>query len=291
MGGLTGLASAPPAFCGKREPVVSRKPLFLLVSLVLASCGEEEGDVGIRNRQPIPQGPDRRIREVANPTSPTGAKNDEQVAISGAVVVAVDAFDETENGRSRGTIWVQDMGSTEPYSGISLFAPTFVPGNLKVGVGDVLDLRGSFVRVSAIGTASFAPGSSLSQIAQPIATFRYEYQAPEPREIDINDLASFEKGQQWNGMLVRVRNVTVQDIVGARSVRNGRLGVELLPPAPGAENGCEAPFPKPPTLVNSLANVQALEIPRNTVLKSVTGIVAFFCNYQLAPRSASDIEL
>ncbi len=272
-------------------PVVPAKALLTALALgFLASCGTEEGDQPVNRGAPPAAGPDKRIREVSNPASPSAAKDKDTVAVSGAVVIAVDQFDETENGRSRGTIYVQDMGSSEPFSGVSLFAPTFVPGNLKVGVGDVLDLRGEFQRNANIGTAIFPEGATLSQLSQPIATFRFEYRAPEPKEIDIKDLETFEKGQQWAGMLVRVRNVTVQDVVGAKSVRSGRLSVGLTPPAPGAQNGCNAPFPKPPTLVNSLANVASLEIPANTTLKSVTGVVAFFCNYQIAPRTLEDIE-
>lgn len=258
--------------------------------LGLASCDPGVGDEPPVRGEPAPQGPDARIREIADPASPKAAKHLDSVAVSGVVVTAIDTFDETENGKSRGTIYVQDIGSTEPYSGVSLFAPTFVPGNLKVGVGDVLDLNGTYQRSPGIGTAIFAEGSFLLQISQPIATFRTEYRAPEPKEIDVKELETFESGVKWNGMLVRVRNVTVEDVVGAKSVRSGRLGVNLLAPAPGATNGCSAPFPKPPTLVNSLANVQALEIPAKTTLKSVTGIVAFFCNFQLAPRSVADIE-
>lgn len=269
------------------------KQLLAAVSLAAAfvSCGSSEvGDEPVNNGPPPPAGPDARIREIADPQSPKVAKHLDPVKVSGAVVTAVDAFDETENGRSRGTIYVQDMGSTEPYSGVSLFGPTFVPGNLKVGVGDVLDLNGTYQQNTGIGTAKFAEGAFLPQISQPIATFRGEYRAPEPKEIPIEELSTFEGGRKWNGMLVRVRNVTVQDVVGAKSVSNGRLAVELIPPAPGSKNGCDAPFPKPPTLVNSLANVSSLDIPAKTTVKSITGIVAFFCNFQLAPRTLADIE-
>jgi hypothetical protein len=275
--------------------VAPAKKLLALAYASLAaatlSCGSEGGgDPPVDKGAPAAAGPDARIREIADPQSPKVAKHLDAVAVSGAVVIAVDTFDETENGRSRGTIYVQDIGTAEPYSGVSLFGPTFVPGNLKVGVGDVLDLRGTYQQNTAIGTAQFAPGAFLPQISQPIATFRGEYRAPDPKDIDIGELATFEGGRKWNGMLVRVRNVTVEDVIGAKSVRNGRLGVNLLPTAPGAANGCDAPFPKPPTVVNALANLSSLEIPAKTTLKSITGIVAFFCNFQLAPRAAADIE-
>lgn len=272
------------------------KLLFLVSStalgLALASCGGGgDGDAPVDLGPPNPAGRDARVKDVLDPKSPTSAKDQDEVKVSGVVVTAIDTYDETDNGKSRGTIYVQDMGSNDAFSGISLFAPTFVPGNLRVGVGDVLDLHGTFQRNQAIGTASFAPGATLDQISQPTATFRYEFRAPEPKEIDIHDLETYEKGRQWANMVVRVKNVTISDVVGAKNVKSGRLqNVNLTPPPPGAQNGCNAPFPKTPTLVNALSNIDTLEIPANTTLKSVTGLVVFFCNFQLAPRTLADIE-
>lgn len=274
---------------------VRRLHLLAPLVLTLASCGSEEGDLPTNAGAPPAAGRDARIRDVADPTSPKAAKHLDTVALSGAVVIAVDTYDETNNGRSKGTIYVQDLGSKEPYSGISLFAPTFVPGNLKVGVGDVLDLRGEFQINQNIGTAVFAPGAVLPQISQPTATFRYEVatRTIEPVDIDIAELASFETGRKWLGMLVRVKNVTLERALGSESLSQaGRLNIDLLPRSAdgGSATGCEAPFPKAPTLINQLANVTTLELPKGTTLKSLTGIVSFFCTINIAPRSVQDIE-
>ena len=64
----------------------------------------------------------------------------------------VDDFDETHNGKSRGTIFVQDADIGAPYSGISLYSPTYVPANLRLAPGDVLDMNGQYVEQQTIGT-------------------------------------------------------------------------------------------------------------------------------------------
>ena len=100
-----------------------------------------------------------------------------------------------QNGKSTGTIYVQDLGSKDPYSGITLFAPTFNPGNLAVSPGDVLDLHGQYTEASTIGsTVTFAPGRCCRRSSKPVATFRYETQVPEPVDIDVNDLADLREG-------------------------------------------------------------------------------------------------
>lgn len=255
------------------------------------SCASRDGDQPASSGAPPPAGKDLRIRDVTDPTKadhPTFVNN--SVAVSGAAVTIIDTFDETGNGKSSGTIYVQDMGSKEPYSGTSLFAPSFIPGNLKVGPGDVLDLKGIYQENANIGTAKFAPGAVLPQLARPTATFRLELASPtEPVEIDVNDLADFEKGRRWLNMLVTVKNVKVLQPVNRDEQNNGRLSAELLPKPQGAANACDSPFPKPPTLTNELFDLGSLDIPAGTTLTSLTGVVVFFCNLHIAPRSAADI--
>ena len=273
-------------------------PSLLLIGLALcsfcsSSCSSSGGGGDPHSNNGIPPvgGKDKRIKDVADPGAPGHADLVATTqAVSGAIVIAVDSFDETQNGKSIGTIYVQDLGSKDPYSGITLFAPTFNPGNLAVSPGDVLDMRGKYTEATTIGTTvTFAPGSVLPQISQPVATFRYETQVPEPVDIDVADLADFAKGRRWMGMLVRVKNIALQ--ADATADKNGRVGVNLSTPVPGAPNKCDAPFPKPASLTNDLFDVASMSLTKGTTLKSVTGVVGFFCNLKLAPRSKADIVL
>lgn len=253
----------------------------------VASCGSQEGDQPSPSVIPPPAGKDHRIHEIRDPASPTKAAHQSQVAVSGAVVIAVDRFDETHNGRSMGTIYVQDLGSKEPYSGISLFNPSFIPGNLRVGPGDALDLRGQFQENQDI-PFKFAPGAFLVQLANAVGTFRFDANVPDPVEIDIKDLESYDVGSKWLNMLVTVKNVTVD---GKPYINGGRYSYNLMPPLSSDRVLCDDPFPKVPTLVNALADLEPLQLAPGTVIKSLTGVVTFFCNLQIAPRSVKDVVL
>jgi hypothetical protein len=263
-----------------------------LTGLAGSACTSQTGDRPVVAGAPPPGGKDKRIRELADPTLPDhAALVGTTQAVSGAVVIAVDTFDETLDGNGTGDVFVQDLGATidTPYAGINLFAPTFNPGNLAVSPGDVLDMRGVYQENAQIPSTPpivFPPGSLLVQLAQPTATFRYETAIPEPVLIPYEDLLDFEKGRRWVGMLVRVEKVPVlNDPLVAKS---GRVSVDITPgPTPFVFCG-----PKPATtIVNALYPIDQIGLKKGQTVASVTGVVLFFCNLQLAPRSAADIQL
>ena len=264
--------------------LASRSALALSL-LATLSCGSEQGDRRQSIDVPSPAGKDKRFQDIGNPNGPDHVPhNTPDVRVSGAVVIAIDKFDETGNGKSQGTIYVQDINSREPYSGLSLFAPTFVPGNLHVEPGDVIDLRGTYQENTTV-PIPFAPGWFLPQLSQPTATFRFEHRVPDPVDIDIKELEDFGTGRKWLNMIVRVKNVTVQrDVTTAGS---GRASAELLP---GKSPACEEPGIRPPTITNALFDVGALNLKGGQTLKSLTGVVTFFCNLHISPRSAADVE-
>jgi hypothetical protein len=258
------------------------------------SCDAGEGDPPAPIGVPSPAGKGDRIHQIADPASPKKAAHKAEVSVTGAVVVAVDTFDETRNGKSSGTIYVADLGSKEPYSGISLYNPSFVPGNLRVNAGDTLDLRGEFQENQDV-PVKFAKGAFLVQLSNPIGTFRFDAKVPDPVDIDIEDLADYARGRRWLNMLVRVKNVTLQRDAFQRDqsgspgpTTSGRVSAALLPETNTATK-CEDPFPKAPTLVNELMDVVPLGLEKGTVIKELVGVVTFFCNLHIAPRSAADI--
>jgi len=264
----------------------------LLALSSVSACGSQTGDPRVERGAPPPGGKDKRIRDVVDPTLPDHASliNTMQ-AVSGAVVIAVDTFDETKDGNGKGDVYVQDLDATKatPYAGINLFATTFSPGNLAVAPGDVLSMRGTYRETAVIPSKPpivFPPPSLLVQLSQPIATFAYETGVPQPIDIDLADLADFEKGGRWVGMLVRITNVKA--LSDAFQAANGRASVDITPgPSPFVFCG-----PKPAaTLVNALYPIEDLNLKAGQVVKSVTGVLLFFCNLQLAPRSAADIQL
>lgn len=265
--------------------------LGCLSLLPLVSCdGGGGGDPPAPITVPPPAGKDQRIHEIRDPQSPLHAADASQVKVSGAVVIAVDTHDETNDGKSAGTIYVSDLGSQDPYSGISLYNPSFIPGNLRVGPGDALDLRGELQLNNTI-PIPFAKDAFLVQIANPIGTFRFDASVPDPvtkqdgRDLKVDDLSTYENGQKWLNMLVTIKNVTV---VKANKPSKGRVSYDLMS-IPNGSTTCTDPFPKVPTLVNELTELPALQ--EGQVIKSLTGVVTFFCNLHIAPRDAKDIVL
>lgn len=264
-------------------PVGPFAALLAFATLGFAGCGTEQGDppatpvVG-----DIREG--FRIRDVSDPTLPNHPAPNSTVVVRGAVVVAVDTHDETQDGRTRGSIYVQDIGSTEPYSGIGLYQPTFVPGNLRLSPGDVLDLSGVYQENPNIGTANFPTGHVLPQLAQPVGTFRYEAVPPTPRDIDVKELGEYETGRAYIGMLVRVTNVTLSN---PRS-NSGRVTSDMFESPNAAQ------------MSNELMPIRQADYPAGTVLAELSGVVTYFgfkdprsgdesFHFKIAPRSAADI--
>lgn len=254
--------------------------LIALVAASVFACSSEESDPEVYPPA-SPLGSGQRVHEITDPAS---SKPGENVTISGAVVIASDDFDETRNGKSRGTLYVQDLGSQAPYSGIQSYSASFVPANLRPAPGDVLDLRGKYVELQNIGTAVFDPGEVIPQLERPTATFRFDDKPPEPVDIDIADLAKYDTGRKWLGMLVRVKGITSYEFVTERNrqtdVATGRtwLRVDEDPDNRDA-----------PTVTNELYDMKEADAPTGPIT-SITGVVTYFFKFHIAPRSAADIE-
>ena len=273
---------------------VVRLAFASLVTLSLVSataCSSRTGDPPSDGGTPAVGGKDQRIRELTDPSLPGhAALPGTTQAVSGAVVIAVDTYDETNDGKNAGGILLQDLDASKerPYGGIGLFAPSFNPGNLKVSPGDVLDLRGQYQENNSIPSKPpilFAPNAFLVQLSQPIATFRYETAVPAPVDIDLADLSDYSKSRRWLGMLVRVTNVTA---AGA-PYGTGRQSIDIGTRSVKAD--CNAPFPKVPQIVNDLMDLAPLGVKDNTRISSIVGVVGFFCSMHLAPRSIADIKI
>jgi hypothetical protein len=274
----------------------------------VSSCGTSDyGDQPSDPFIPAPSGKGNRIYQIANPASPTKAASQDTVAVTGAVVVAVDTFDETGDGKSSGTIYVADLGSKEPYSGISLYNPSFVPPSLQISAGDTLDLRGTYQENQDL-PVKFAPKAFLVQISNPVATFQFDAKVPDPVDVDVRDLQEYDRGRRWLNMIVRLKDVTLQRDANKPG---GRVSAGLLPEtgsglsckantdcpanAPTCDKfhckaACSDPFPKAPVLVNELMDLSTVpQLTQGTVIKELVGVVTYFCSLHVAPRTAADI--
>jgi hypothetical protein len=268
------------------------RPLLLVLSLLGAACTAPRGDspadagppsalgAGFRIKQLTPplKG-DKNISLAPNPLhpEPTTSGTLPQVNITGASFITRDTYDETHDGKSIGNIYVQDCASQAPWSGIELYEATFQPPSLMLSPGDVIDMTAEYQDYVYSG---FPTGQSSPELNSPIVTFLFEYTPPVPAVIDVNDLFvttmdDFYKGEQWDGMIVTVQNVT---LTAALTSDNGRVSGPITS---DATNG--------PTIDNQLYDLPTTAYPAGTVFSSVTGIVTFFYNYSISPRTPADL--
>lgn len=272
-----------------------RATVPVLLGLLLAACSSGGGGDSVPHAQPVVTGTGDRLAELNDPANPrptpTAIQN-----VSGVSVVAVDAFDETSNGKSAGAIYVEDLahaasdgslescsaqGVTCPYSGIELFAPSFNPPALRVAPGDVVDVRGQYQEFAGPPTFLFPPGETLPEMVGATVSLRFEYDPLPAAAIDLVDLKDYATGRQWLGMLVRVDDVTLFDDAAASS---GRYSAHL-------DVGAGVQLGKVPTVTNALFDLAQSGVPmtKGTHFASITGVVQYFQNFSIAPRSAADL--
>jgi hypothetical protein len=251
----------------------------------LGACSTQANDEGLDAGTGDPLGSGLRIKQVMDPKSPDHPTSaTASVNITGASFVWVDTFDETENGKSLGTVYLQDVGSSAPYSGASLYDPTYLPSNLKPAPGDVLDLTGEYDSETALGTATFPAGTSLIQISKPDVTFRFEYLVPPAALIDVNDLNDFNTGLQWSAMLVTVTNITLGSTL---SNFGGRATAYLT----STISGSAVEISNELFDLETWNSQQPVKLTQGQTVKSLTGIVTWFDQYHIAPRTGADIVI
>jgi hypothetical protein len=291
---------------------------------------DSPGDPPVDAGPPSALGAGTPLSVLIPTTEPDGGPNpdhpapDASVYITGTSLIVIDSFDETQDGKSIGAVYVQDIAPAPtaakakvcgacvpPNSGVQLYKPNYSPPNLLVAPGDVLDLTGLY---QDYAYTTFKPGYSFPEIYEPVVTFRFEYTAPAPTIIPIADmpdpltLAEFEVGHQWLGMLVEIDDVTIgysePDGKGRQALYftyatgpDGGLVIDNTMNAPNisnelfdldpAEYGC----PVTPLGVQATTQIPILGActgPKAHLSKLI-GVVTFFFNFHVAPRSAADL--
>ncbi|MGO8993261.1 MAG: hypothetical protein ACLQVI_08020 [Polyangiaceae bacterium] len=262
------------------------------------ACSTYSSDAPVDAGPPNALGTGLRINQMMRPPPPVGTaanpdypQNNSMVTVTGATYLLVDGYDETHNGKSIGTVYMQDVPSPGmtppqlPYSGVAIYKPTYVPTNLVPAPGDVLDFTGTFSVSTTLGAAVFSGGTALTEIDEPVIVPRFEYTLPPPLVIQATDLDNYNLGQQWTSMLCTIENITFVDDLSDDGEGRDTIHID---PADTSENG--------PTLDNELFDVATWNSQQSTpplekgqTIKSVTGIVTWFFNYHIAPRSPADI--
>ncbi len=266
--------------------LMARTALVFGISVLVAACGastrpgdpkstftpgEETDCLTSASAEP------NRIACQRNPQSPTRRDPAAQptMNVGRAVVVAIDNYDETRDGKGRGAVYVQDVSSSAPYSGVSLYRPTLLPASSTPAPGDVFELiGGKYQENTTIGTTvTFPAGQYLPQLAYATGNFAFEYVPPAPAEVTPAMLANWETGKQYIGMLVKLTNVRVSKW---EDDGKGRVTGDIA-------SGASAP-----AISNELMDIQGA-VGSRTSFASVTGVVTYFFSLKVAPRSAADI--
>lgn len=246
--------------------------------------------------KPDPLGNGLRLSQIQDPASsehrpcPSTSKSCPALQVSSVVVVTLDQWDETHDGKSAGTLYLEDVGTPHAYGGIGVYEPNYIPASLSPLPGDVFDSAGPYQEDTSIGSAMFNAGTYLPQLFKPVETLRYEYTTPAPLVIQATDLyeelpskpadSNFPQGRKYLQMLVTIEDVTI----GASGVDSSgyRITYPILGP-----NG--STITAGPAISNELFDLSGTQYTSGTHFKSVTGIVTWFYSYHIAPRSLDDL--
>lgn len=267
----------------------------VLVALLVAGCsGSQGGDTVTRGDASV-TGNGYKLSDLNNPANPTPSP-DQDIEVTGLSVLAVDNYDETKDGKSQGDIYVEDLVDpkattdtlADGWHGVEVFAPSFNPPDLRVAPGDVVDIRGRYQLFAGPSTYPFptltVDGGTVQEVLPELVggtiSLRFEYKVPDPVTIDVNDLGNYFTGHKWLGMLVKVENVTLA--AAGKADTKGRYSAQLTATVDKTVGA--------PTVTNALFDLGDAKLPMaaGTKYKSIVGIVQYFQNYSIAPRSAQD---
>ena len=257
--------------------------------------GDPPQDAGL----PSALGNGFRIAQLNAPTSPVHPVNGQMnVQVTGATYVVTDTYAETGTASSVGAIYVQDFssppdgGGAPPYSGIELYKSTFLPADLGLAPGDVIDFSGEYQEYDGVSSFMFPNNTYQPEMYEPIVQFRFDYGPPTPTPILMKDLTAYSTGFPWMSMLVIVNGFnTPGDLVVGGIVLgdDGRCGIfisnDTSQDQPYIDNEL---FALP---CGSQADGGVTISTVGTPIKSVTGIVTYFGSFTLSPRNMADIVL
>jgi hypothetical protein len=281
--------------------IARRSALLPLVAMLSAACGGGFGDPA---GKPLADayGDGARIREIvgpavwydeANETSDKCAHPaDRAVYVTGATIIAIDRFDETGDGQL-GNFYAEDSafadGTAEEdpedlrYPGITVFAPTFSPPDLRLAEGDVVDMNGLFMEFLGPSNGNFGLCRTLPEVSGTLS-FRFDGNRPLVPTVvdDVNLLKNYETARPFIGRLIKVTNVVIAQ---KATNNNGRYTAPLFVSGTGQTD-------EVPSVTNELYDVEkeGPALDANGTFTSVTGVGTYFYGFHIAPRSPADFE-
>ncbi len=227
------------------------------------------------------------IQQVQSASMPPGTP----VSLQGVIVTAVDSF-----GTRQGDIWVEEPGGG-PFSGVLIFPPAALQATaVALQVGDIITLTGGekdeFALTGSNADTTGRTDVELEQITggKMAITVTGQGTAPAPQTIDLTAIgklydpsqgsagggAAFTAAwQMWEGVLVTATNV---DAFGAPKTFGS-----------GGADQYDLDISGDGELEGSLTDITMSGIKVDTCLATLTGVVDYFYNFLIYPRSSSDI--
>ena len=266
----------------------------ILAAALLVGCSSTgSGGTGDPASPPNPSklGDGARLTELLGPATWFDAADkysdtcasplDYTTNVTGVTIVAIDRFDESGSG-ANGNFYVQDTNPNAPaFSGITVFAPSFSPPDLRLTEGDVADVSGVLQEFLGPSNSPFGYCKTLPEIGGTM-TFRFEAGPLLPKTIALDDLKSYPTSRQWLGMLVRVEGVRIAhppDESGGRFTADIDVGGGLS----------QTDVPK---ISNELYNLksQGPALTQGSTFRAVTGVLTYFYGFKISPRSPNDFD-
>lgn len=245
----------------------------VLLSLVPACGGGGGGDQPYFDRETTLA----YLNDPANPRPDEG----KYVEVKGAVISAVDNYDETNNGQV-GNMYVQDLGDPVPYSGITVYNPGFIPPDLRVVIHDVVDIRSPYMEFAGPSGSNFAGGATLPELSGATVRFRFESPAAiTPVQVTADQLYDYAEGRKWIGMLVEIKGAT---LLADATNTYGRVVANLRMTEMAGKQVAQIP-----SIRNALTPLNENDLKAGQKF-DVIGVVQYFYAFSVNPRSADDIK-
>ena len=262
----------------------SSKLALVVVGLVACRGGDNGDD------QPTPDGntnpADVKIQEIQNdamaPCDPATPATCVELKIKGVVVTAIDTF-----GGRTGDFWIQEPDGG-PYSGVQVFgAPLDQVAGLQIG--DVVDIAGA--QKAEFALSSDTSGNKLTEL-EPVeggtmsVTKTGANMPVQPQVVDalaIGQMTDFmarhAEWEKWEGVLITVSNVqsfSDQECITSMGQCNDATYQRF-------------DITGDVQVQSSLAAMPATKVGSGDCFASVTGVVGYFFDYQILPRTTAEI--
>ena len=260
-----------------------RKLSLLALVLGFAACRDSSGG-DTQGTDTNTTGNDTKIQDIQDPAMTNGTP----VTVKGVVVTAIDNY-----GGKTGDFWIQEPEGGE-FSGIHVYGAP-LDQVAALAVGDVVDVSGA--EKDDFAYSAFDPGFAITEL-KPLAGgvmtvaktgANMVLQPQVVNALMIGGLPDFmaraAEWEKWEGVLIKIENVSASDdqkCVGSMCTDSTLQKVQVTGDV--VIESALAPFPE--------TNASATgAVDRGECLASVTGVLDYFFDYLLLPRTTSEYVL